>query len=63
MEYVINVAKKEGNRFVHYFKVTVPYGNVKKVYNELVEKFPNCKIEVTKWEKIGRVVDLENCDF
>lgn len=59
MEFEINVAKNK----MHYFKVIVPYGNVKKIYNELNEKFPECELRVTKWEKIGSFVDMDKCDF
>lgn len=65
MEYEINVAKpcnKYGG-YRHYFKVTVQYGNVKKVYEELKEKFPDCKIDVTVWQKTGREIDMDKCDF
>lgn len=72
MEYEINVARPIEKRdklygysgeFVHYFRVTVSYGNVKKVYEELKEKFPECKIEVMRWEKIGSYLDMSKCDF
>lgn len=67
MEYTINVAKQIGTNwyggYIHYFKVVVPYGNVKKVYEELKEKFPNCKIEVYKSETISKEVDMDKCTF
>ena len=59
MEFEINVVK---NR-VHYFRVIVPYGSVKKVYNELKEKFTECELSVYKLEKIASLVDIDNCDF
>ena len=59
MEFEINVAK---NR-VHYFRVIVPYGNVKKVYNELKEKFPEYELSVYQLEKIASYVDMDKCDF
>ena len=59
MEFEINVAK---NR-VHYFRVIVPYGSVKKVYNELKEKFPECELSVYQLEKIASAVDMEKCNF
>ena len=72
MEYEINVAKPTTERarlygyyseYVHYFKVIVPYGSVKKVYEELKEKFPDCKLEVTVWQRSGSRVDMDKCDF
>ena len=71
MEYKINVARPAtdreiqfyGSNFVHYFKVIVQYGNVKRVYEELKEKFPDCEISVTVWQKIGKDVDMDKCDF
>lgn len=59
MEYEINVAK---NR-VHYFRVIVQYGNVKKVYEELKEKFSDCELSVYKLEKLASWVDMEKCEF
>ena len=59
MEFEINVAKNG----IHYFRVIVPYGNVKKVYNELKEKFPECKLSVYQLEKIASAVDMEKCNF
>jgi len=68
MEYEINVARPTTERdvwvtgvyseFRHYFRVIVPYGSVKKVYEELKEKFPDCKIDVTCWQKVGEPVDM-----
>lgn len=72
MEYEINVARpltekeKLHNKwaeYTHYFKVIVPYGNVKMAYEEIKEKFPECKLEVTAWQKIGKEVDMDKCDF
>ena len=72
MEYEINVARPIEKRdklygcsgeFVHYFRVTVPYGRVKKVYEELKEKFPGYKLEVIEWEKIGSYLDMSKCNF
>ena len=66
MEYVINVARWTNRNwnggYVHYFKVTVPYGQVKEVYEQLKEKFPEpeYKLDVTMWEKVGKSVDMEN---
>lgn len=59
MEYEINVAKNG----IHYFKVIVQYGNVKNVYTELKEKFPECELKVVKWEKVGNWVDMDKCNF
>ena len=59
MEFEINVAKNGK----HYFRVIVPYGKVKKVYDELTEKFPDCKLSVTQWERVGKFIDIENCTF
>ena len=59
MDYEINVAKNN----MHYFKVNVPYRNVKKVYEELKEKFPDCELMVTMWETIGRKVDMEKFKY
>jgi len=63
MEYEINVAKLHNGRYVHYFRVTVPYGSVKKVYEELKEKFPDCRLDVTAWQKTGREVNMDECNF
>lgn len=72
MEYEINVARPVtereklygyGTKYTHYFRVTVPYGSVKKVYEELKEKFPDCKLEVTAWQRVGNIVDMDKCDF
>lgn len=71
MEYKINVARpttdKEkqwyGSSFTHYFKVIVQYGDVKRVYEELKEKFPDCEISVTAWQTIGNEIDMDKCDF
>lgn len=60
MEYVINVAKKENKIFRHYFMAVVPYRNLKVVYEELKERYPDCLIDVTKYEKIGHAIDMEN---
>ena len=69
MEYEINVARPTTERdvwatgvyseFRHYFRVIVPYGSVKKVYEELKEKFPDCKINVTRWQTIGEQIDMD----
>ena len=59
MEFEINVAKNG----IHYFRVIVPYGSVKKVYNELKEKFPECKLSVYQLEKIASYVDMDECNF
>lgn len=72
MEYEINVARPVTEReklyghvtdYKHYFKVIVPYGSVKKVYDELKGKFPDCKLDVTVWKKIGEEVDMDKCNF
>ena len=66
MEYEINVAKptmKEYSGYKHYFRVIVPYGSVKQVYKELKEKFPDCKIDVTVWQKVGKQINMEKCNF
>ena len=71
MEYEINIARPMTNRekqmyggnTIHYFKVIVQYGNVKRVYDELKEKFPDCEISVTAWQKVGKAVDMDKCDF
>lgn len=59
MEFEINVAKNKQ----HYFRVIVSYGKVKKVYDELKGKFPECELTVTKWEKVGQNVDMNKCTF
>lgn len=59
MEFEINVAENGK----HYFRVIVPYGKVKKVYTELQDKFPNCELTVTQWERVGKSVDIDNCTF
>lgn len=59
MEFEINVAKNH----IHYFRVIVGYGNVKKVYNELKEKFPDYDLSVYKLEKIASYVDMDECNF
>lgn len=72
MEYEINVARPVTEKeklydswaeYTHYFKVVVPYGDVKKVYEELKEKFPDCKLDVTAWKKIGEEIDMDKCNF
>ena len=75
MEYEINVARPttdwekmmyRGREWEHYFRVIVPYGSVKKVYDELKEKFPNCRLTVTCWQKTGKTYsdeELESCKF
>lgn len=71
MEYTINVARPMTKRdsfyrsgdYIHYFKVTVPYGSVRRVYEELKEKFPDCKIDVTVWQKVGESIDMDKCNF
>ena len=63
MEFEINVAKKENGTLRHYFKVTVPYGSVKKVYNELTEKFTDCELSVTVWNKVGKTVDVNTINY
>lgn len=71
MEYEINIARPVTNRerqlygggYTHYFRVIVPYGSVKQVYEELKEKFPDCKIDVTAWQKVGEKVDMGKCNF
>ena len=71
MEYEINVARpvterekqRYGGDFIHYFRVVVPYGSVKKVYEELKEKFPDCKLSVTAWQRTGQEIDMNKCDF
>lgn len=59
MIFEINVSKNH----IHYFRVIVPYGNVKKVYNELKEKFPDYELAVYKNENIASYVDMDECDF
>lgn len=69
MEYEINVAKPRTTindsttTYTHYFRVIVPYGNVKKVYEELQEKYPDCKITITCWSKVGKDIDPIMCNF
>lgn len=71
MEYEINVARPATDRekqlyhvsFIHYFKVFAQYGSVKRVYDGLKEKFPDCEISVTAWQKVGKAVDMDKCDF
>lgn len=60
MEYIINVAKKNKRSFEHYFMAVVPYRNLKKVYEELKEKYHDCHIDVTAYEKVGHAIDMEN---
>ena len=72
MEYEINVARPttEHERkyyyygdYFHYFRAIVPYGSVKKVYEELKEKFPDCKIEVTRWQRVGEEIDMDKFEY
>ena len=71
MEYEINVARPQTTRnafyregaYTHYFKVTVPYGYVRKVSEELKEKFPDCKLNVTAWQKVGEAIDMDKCNY
>ena len=69
MEYTINVARWSSNHwnggYVHYFKVTVPYLQVKEVYEQLKEKFPepDYKIDVTRWQTVGEQLDMENFKY
>lgn len=72
MEYVINVARPCMDKdrcyfgnvpYVHYFKVIVPYGHVKKVYLELKDKYPDHHITVCKWETIGTKINMDECNF
>lgn len=69
MEYTINVAKWSNRHwnggYVHYFKVTVQYGQVKEVYEQLKEKFPepDFKIDVSRWQTVGTEIDMENFKY
>lgn len=63
MTFEINVAKKKNKIYRHYFKVTVPYGNVKNVYNELKEKFTDCKLTVTRWDTVGEEIDVDTINY
>lgn len=65
--YVINVARPTvetdkmfgyNGKYRYHFRAEVEYGNVKRVYDELCKAFPDCKIEVTKWENIGQSIDM-----
>ena len=72
MEYVINVARPGtladrnfygSAPYIHYFKAIVPYGSVKKVYTELKERYPDCKIDVYAYQTTGTEVNMDECDF
>lgn len=65
--YVINVARnhniklpKTEPRWLHYFRVEIsgePEREVKKVYNDLRARFPECKVTVTHWDVRGETQD------
>ena len=59
MEYEINVLKNN----MPYFKASVSRRNIKSVYEQLKESFPDCEISVTKWETVGRKVNMETEKF
>ena len=66
IEYKINVAKcirKEPPCYRHYFQVGVPFGKVKEVFEEIKRAFPDCKLEITRWETIGKQIDVKEIDF
>lgn len=60
MEYIVNVAKKNNRSFEYYFMAVVPYRNLKRVYEELKDKYHDCNIEVTAYEKVSHAIDMEN---
>lgn len=59
MEYEINVLKNN----TPYFKVTASRRNIKSVYEQLKEAFTDCELSVTKWETVGRKVNMETEKF
>lgn len=65
MYYDINVSLNGQHLFATAERSVTDSHKLQKVYKLFMEKFPEeegYKITVTKWEKVGKYIDMENTD-